>query len=308
MLLSSRKFMVNFFPIPVRLQAVPLSIQIGENLFIIFLLILLGLMLLFAGIIYQRGADNKKLLAQKKQLDEIILTKTKLLSIIGHDMRAPLNSIYNLIQLLKSDALEKEQQQLLLDNLSISTASSIETLNNIFEWGRSQLNPAKTEPRKLNLAFLAQTNFDLLFEIASQKNIRLLNNIPPHLNITGDLAQISFIIRNLLGNAIKFSFPGTQVEVCAEEAEGNLIHVCVKDLGVGISRENIQKILLCEEIFSTAGTANEKGSGLGLYLSREFIEQNGGKLSIRSEHGQGSEFCFTLPKVVSDLKPVAAGY
>lgn len=284
------------------------QVNFDLNLNFTLLMISLGLIIILIIILIQKINTNKKLTRQKELLDSHIQTKQNLLSIIGHDMRAPLNSIYHLIQLLKSDALTKEQQHELLNNLSIATVSGIETLNNIFEWGKSQINAGKYEPRKLNLNFLAQSNFELLSEMASQKNITLINQIPVHLNIIGDLGQLNFIIRNLLANAIKFSFPGTSVEISAREENNDLIKVSVKDFGTGISEESIKNILEKEKLFSTAGTANEKGSGLGLYLSREFIKQNGGTLSIQSELHQGAEFCFTLNKGADMLNEVGSGY
>ncbi|WP_026896888.1 sensor histidine kinase [Daejeonella oryzae] len=282
----------------------------GSNLLNINTLIIFGSWILILGlllIILNKSLKNKKLVSRKKELYEIISTKNQLLSIIGHDLRAPLSANHNLIQLLRTNALTDEERDLLLSNLSLSTASTVETINNIYEWGKSQLSSGQTEPRKLNLNLLAKSNFELLAEIASQKNITLINNIPADLVITGDLNQVSFIIRNLLGNAIKFSFPGTFVEISGEENGEEFIQVSVKDHGVGIADETIQKILFSEEVFSTTGTANEKGSGLGLRLSKEFIEQNGGKLSIKNNTDQGAEFFFSLRRSLN-LDKLSIGY
>lgn len=292
----------------VSFQILPLLQTSGLlNINTILLLFSFSAIAILAFLTIKRGSLVKKLALRKKELDEVVLTKNKLLSIIGHDLRSPLSANYNLIQLLKSDTLECEQRDMLLNNLSISTASTIETINNIYEWGKSQLSSGQTEPRKLNLNFLAKCNFELLVEIASQKNITLINNIPADLSIMGDFNQVSFIIRNLLGNAIKFSFPGTFVEISGQENGEDFIQVSVKDYGVGIAEEAIQKILMTEEVFSTSGTANEKGSGLGLRLSKEFIEQNGGKLSIKNHAEQGAEFFFSLRKG-NEFKELALGY
>jgi two-component system, sensor histidine kinase and response regulator len=297
--------MINILTLTPVLLSFLKGITLNSNTLFIFLSWMLISFLTL--LIIKRGLANKKLLVRKKELDEVILTKNKLLSIIGHDLRAPLSANYNLIQLLRADALKEEERELVLSNLSIATASSIETLNNIHEWGKSQLSSGQTEPQKLNLSFLAQANFDLLVEIASQKNITLVNNIPADLTITGDMNQVSFIIRNLLGNAIKFSFPGTCVEISGKENGVDFIQVSVKDYGVGIADEDVQKILAAEEVFTTIGTANEKGSGLGLRLSREFIEQNGGKLGIKNHVAQGAEFFFSLRKG-SNLRELNVGY
>ncbi|HYK75362.1 MAG TPA: HAMP domain-containing sensor histidine kinase [Daejeonella sp.] len=294
--------MANFYPFALSIFTAAINLNLALMIISLVLITLLIITLI------QKTNAHNKLSKQKEMLDSNIQIKQRLLTIIGHDMRAPLNSIYHLIQLLKSDALDKEQKHQLLDNLSIATASGIETLNNIFEWGKSQMNTQKYEPRKLNVNFLAQSNFDLLSEIASQKNITLINQVPVHLNIIGDLGQISFIIRNLLANAIKFSFPGTLVEISAWEESNDQIRICVKDSGTGISDIAIKRILEKEELFSTPGTANEKGSGLGLYLSKEFIKQNGGILYIQSQPQQGSEFSFTLKKGSDVLNEVGSGY
>ena len=287
------------------MQIGQLDIQFNNTTIFIFLSLVLVIFLL--SIIIKLYSVNKKLHNRKLELDQVILTKNKLVSIIGHDLRAPLSANYNLIQLLRADTLDEDERTMLLSNLSISTASSVETLNNIYEWGKTQFNSGQAEPIKLNLHFLAQSNFELLTEIASQKNITLINLIPTDLSITGDLNQVSFIIRNLLANAIKFSFPGTFVEITGKDNGEEFIQVSVKDYGVGIADESIEKILVSEEVFSTIGTANEKGSGLGLHLSKEFIELNGGRLSIRNNPEKGAEFLFSLKKGLN-RKKVNAGY
>ncbi|HEY1025455.1 MAG TPA: HAMP domain-containing sensor histidine kinase [Sphingobacteriaceae bacterium] len=265
-----------------------------EKQLLLFLVISGGALLtLFGFVIIQKHDTNRRLIEQKLELDRSNLIKDKLVSVIGHDLKAPLNSIYSLVQLLKDGSFNKEEEKDILEKLSMSTASGIEALNNIFEWGQSQLNDKASINEKVNLYSAVQSAFGLLHETASQKKIRLINDTTPDTFAKGNNIQTGFIIRNLVANAIKFSYPDSEVRVFAHESDQK-VKVCVSDSGIGMDKDDISKILTSSAIFSRPGTHSEKGSGLGLQLSKEFIQKLGGELAIQSKPGEGCTFSFSL--------------
>jgi signal transduction histidine kinase len=136
----------------------------------------------------------------------------------------------------------------------------------------------------------------LLFaESTKQKSIFLINELPPKLYVYADKAMISIVLRNLISNAIKFSFPGGKVLISAEENETGLTFQ-ISDSGVGISKESCQKLFRIDQNHTTAGTQREQGTGLGLILCKEFIEKHYGNIWVVSEEGKGSDFYFTIPR------------
>jgi signal transduction histidine kinase len=134
---------------------------------------------------------------------------------------------------------------------------------------------------------------DVFEKNAADKGVLLINNITGLCNVMADKNMIDLVVRNLTANAIKFCNKNDTVTITSEIINGKL-QVCIKDTGRGIEKKNIPK-LFGNEMFSTYGTANEKGSGLGLMLCKDFVEKNNGKIWVESEFGVGSKFCFTIP-------------
>lgn len=266
-----------------------------KQLLLILIICSAAILTLFGFMIIQKHDANKKLLDQKLELDRSNMIKDKLVSVIGHDLKAPLNSIYSLVQLLKDGSFNKEEEQDILDKLSISTASGIQTLNNIFEWGQSQLNDQEPTDEKIHLRSVVEATFNLLQETACQKRISLLNDVDTNIYARGNVIQTGFIIRNLVANAIKFSYQDSEIRVFLGNP-GSQVQIFVQDNGTGLANDDVAKILTSSSIFSKSGTHSEKGSGLGLQLSKEFIHKLGGRLFIESELGKGSTFSFTLSK------------
>jgi signal transduction histidine kinase len=167
-------------------------------------------------------------------------------------------------------------------------------INNLLDWALLQMDKLKIQPEKIELSSVVDQNFKLLSSL-HLKEMKMVNFIKPGLLGWGDMNMINLVFRNLILNAIKFSESGGAVEVSAKE-QGDFYVVGVKDYGVGISPE-IQKILFEKTSgYSTRGTANEKGTGLGLILCKEFVEKNGGQIWLESEEGKGSTFYFTIKK------------
>jgi signal transduction histidine kinase len=169
-------------------------------------------------------------------------------------------------------------------------------INNLLDWALLQMDKLKIHAEKINLHNLAEENFRLLRSL-HMKEIKMINNIPADTFCLGDLNIVNLVIRNLVLNSIKFTENGGSITADAKE-EGKDIVVSIKDTGIGIGPE-IQKIIFEKTAgYSTRGTANEKGTGLGLILCKEFVEKNGGKIWLESEVGKGSTFYFTIKKAL----------
>lgn len=242
-------------------------------------------------------ATNIQIKEKNLALEELNATKDKFFSIISHDLKGPLNSLTSFSSLLINHTahLSKEEIQMLAVDLDKSVKGLFGLLENLLEWSRSQSGNIKLNPEVLDIQDLINQCKQVLSKTAENKNIRLIT--PDYLNfsIMADRNSVSTIIRNLISNALKFTPQGGEVKVEAVESS-NMVLVSVSDTGVGMSEDVMDKLFRIDKKHSTKGTANEKGTGLGLILCKEFVEKNGGTISVESKEGQGSIFSFTLPK------------
>ncbi len=238
--------------------------------------------------------SNSKLKKQKKQLKKLNQNKNILFSIIGHDLRNPLTFFKSLVDLLTDESLsEKEAKKyLMLSNNVIS--STLTLLENLLAWANSENNSIFGKKSSFNLSKTTNKNIFLLKKIAEEKEINIINSIVSPVMVYANENMISTVIRNIINNAIKFSMKKSIIRILIKDNSEN-IEFCVKDNGVGIKKEEIKKIL-GSSYYSTAGTNNEKGTGIGLKLCKNFITQNDGKLKIISSLEKGTQICFTIPK------------
>lgn len=237
--------------------------------------------------------QNIEINEQAQQLRELNQLKDKLFSIISHDLRSPLGSLITLLNLTQQGYFTEEGFKEVIDELSKNVGYTSELLENLLKWAQSQMNGLKVMPSTFSLHSVAEGKFALYKEQAFAKGITLKNQIDPALTVYADNAMIELVFRNLIANAIKFCDRDSVVSASASISNGKVL-VSVSDTGLGISQENLKK-LFGREIFSTQGTSNEKGTGLGLLLCKDFINLNGGEIWAKSEEGIGSEFFFTLP-------------
>lgn len=245
---------------------------------------------------------NKELTSKKEQLEEneqklveINQTKDKLFSIIGHDLRGPIGAFQGLLQLFKKGELEQKEFLSFIPKLKSDIDHISFTLNNLLLWGQSQMNGSTTKPTVVNLEKIVNENINLLSEIALNKSIKVLNKVEQEALVWSDPDQIDIVIRNLVSNALKFTQKNGSVTVSAFEKKGYL-EISVQDTGVGIDQETQDKLFAKNSNLTTYGTNNEKGTGLGLNLCREMVENNMGSIWVNSIPGQGTCFKFTLPK------------
>jgi len=231
------------------------------------------------------------------QLQKLNATKDKFFSIISHDLRGPLNSLTSFSELLINhmDHLSRGEIQTLAKDLDQSVKGLYGLLENLLEWSRSQTGAIQFTPEPFDLSALLEENEGLLYAQAQSKRIALLSEAPHGVFVSAHKNSISTVIRNLISNAIKFTPQGgaIKLDICRDNGQ---IVVSVEDTGVGMDADAIEKIFRLDTKHTTAGTANEKGTGLGLILCKEFVEKNKGRLWVTSEPGKGSVFYFSLPE------------
>ena len=256
---------------------------------------------------YVRDITKRKLAEQKIELKNEELEKTnavkdKFFSIIAHDLKSPFNSIVGYCDLLVESVKDEEYDGIgkFAEIISQSSHRAINLLMNLMEWAQSQTGRMEFNPEHFEIKSLINET-ELLFEdIAVQKNIIISKVLPTITSVYADKAMIGTILRNLIANAIKFTESGGKIMISAEEKLNGLT-VWVADTGVGIPKNSIETLFSIDESYSTQGTNNEKGTGLGLILCKEFIEKHGGRIWIESNRDSSSEkkgttFHFTIPK------------
>jgi signal transduction histidine kinase len=221
--------------------------------------------------------------------------KDKLFSIIGHDLRNPIGGITQLLAMMEEGNFSAEESHELIGEMRKQGNVTLEILNALLNWGEAQLKGIHIKPSNFNLGESIRKNIIALQQQASEKSVIVTDNTPADLILYGDQNHFEFIVRNLLSNAIKFSHAGEDVEIAAElRPEANQVVFSIQDNGKGISPAQ-QEQFLRSEMDISYGTQGEKGTGIGLMLSREFIRANHGQIWLESEIDRGTTFYFSFP-------------
>jgi two-component system, sensor histidine kinase and response regulator len=237
--------------------------------------------------------QNEKISRQAAHLEELNATKDKLFAIIGHDLRAPINSLRMLLSMLKNQMISKEEFDVFMVKVQGGVEQVQLTLNNLLSWSSNQLTGMSTNTETVLVHAIVSENFDLLNEQAEIKSIALKNLIQSDCIVLADPDHLRLVFRNLVSNGIKFTNAGGTITVENFRENGHHV-IAVRDTGIGLSEQALQKLFQSAAIFSTTGTDGEKGTGLGLKLCQEVIEKNGGKIWVESEQGKGTVFKFSL--------------
>lgn len=274
-----------------------------------FLFALIGLGVIVAGLILymyllkrrsnkQLKVVNARVEEQNIQLQNLNATKDKFFSILGHDLKSPLNSLSSFSNLLINyfDSLSKEEIQTLAKDLDKSLKNLNSLLDNLLEWARSQTGNISFKPEPFDLTTVLNENKELLHSQAGNKQISIAQEQSTAITVSAHRHSITTVVRNLISNAIKFTPAGGQIKIRTSENHNDVI-VSIADTGVGMSESVIKNLFRIDSKHSTLGTANEKGTGLGLVLCKDFVEKNGGRLWVESKEGEGSIFYFTIPKI-----------
>ncbi len=246
--------------------------------------------------ITKRIEFEKALLDTQKKLEELNAQKDKFFSIIAHDLRSPFYSLLGFAGLLKDDFdnITDEEKKLYINNIITSLKNLLSLIDNLLTWARINLNRVNFEPELISLSYIIRTVIDSQKLGAENKSILINNNCPVDLKVFADANMIEAVIRNLISNAIKFTKKDGKIDVNVIETEEQ-VKIEVKDNGIGMESSTVSSLLKKSSVHSTSGTNNEKGTGLGLMICKEFIEKHNGTISIESKPGEGTIISFTLP-------------
>jgi signal transduction histidine kinase len=242
---------------------------------------------------------TKQLLEKNKQLEEMNELKTRLLSIVSHDIKSPLASLQSVLVLLGMDALSQDEIKNISNNLSGNIKKTMNFLESLLQWAKIQMQGIYPMPTLLIFSEILNEIIDFYIDAANVKNIQLVSEIAPDMKIYADKEMVKTILRNLIANAIKFSSENGKISI-THSLSNNFTTILVSDAGVGIAKEDLNKIFNISETFTTKGTHQEKGTGMGLAICKELVEKNGGKIWVESEVGIGSTFFFSLPSKATE--------
>lgn len=259
------------------------------------IIIILGSMYLLYRSSKQRKKMNRELEERRQELEELNDVKDKILAIISHDLRSPLASMKGLLYLLREDELSKNELNEMTAELEVSLNQNLSMMDNMLAWARQQMSGMAIDIGVVNAHEVSAEvveNFELQ---ADHKNLSLINKVPKDLRVKADYNLLKLILRNLISNAIKFSEEGDRIIISTSRQDDEIVFE-VADEGIGIPPATKQELFSFNQ-GSRLGTKNERGSGLGLQLCKEFVEKQHGEISMQSTVGEGSSFFFTLPQV-----------
>jgi signal transduction histidine kinase len=223
--------------------------------------------------------------------------KDKFFSIISHDLRSPFNGMLGLLEILADDYSDYSDEER-LNLIQASHASALKAFNllsDLLEWARLQNNKVHIENETIDLREVLKKNITLYLRDAEKKDISIRNSISQNTNVTIDVNSLTTIVRNLLINAIKFTPNGGSIELNSKQMQ-NHIELSIKDTGVGMTPDTIDRLFRLDENFTMPGTNNEKGTGLGLIICNDLLTLNAWKMNIKSEPGHGTTFKILIPK------------
>lgn len=242
--------------------------------------------------------NEQKIIKYSEELKELNASKDKFFSIVAHDLKSPFHGLLGLSRMIYEELHSMDESELRssLQILKESTESIYALIENLLEWSRLQTGKIKFQPAFQNMFMIVEDTRRLLNQNARMKNISLRNKLSYNCRVWGDSNMLHSLIQNLISNAIKFTPAGGTIEI-SELNSDDFIQFTVSDSGVGISKEDIQKLFILDSNFSKMGTEQEKGTGLGLVLCKEIVTIHGGKIFAESEIDKGTKIKFTLRKI-----------
>lgn len=275
--------------------------------YVALLLIFLSISFLFISwrLAKAQYSRNKALQALKISNE----TKDKFFSIIAHDLRNPFNTMLGFSKILDEnfDKYDTKEKKKFINIIHKGLQDTFKLLENLLYWSSSQRGIIGFNPEQINLYLISEKNIELLNQSAKNKFIKLINQIPENIYVDADKDMLSTIMRNLISNAVKFTPKGGEITIKARlttDDNNKYAEITIKDSGIGILKDIQTELFNIGENTSTRGTENEKGTGIGLILCKEFVEKHGGKIWIESEVGKGSSFFFTIPYKSENLDNV----
>lgn len=245
-----------------------------------------------------RKKAEEELKLKNKELQTSNAEKDKFFSILAHDLRGPMNGFLGLTGILADEveSLSADELKEIATTMRASADNVYRLIENLLEWSKMQRGTISFEPKSLFIRSSLTKSLELMKDSAHKKNIELLIRIPDPLVVFADIHMLETIFRNLVSNAIKFTYEGGSVEIAAEKESAEVIRFSIKDDGIGIGADLLDKLFLLTENKNRKGTRGEPSTGLGLMLCKEFVEKHGGRIWVESTEGKGSTFYFTLPR------------
>ncbi|MCL2074042.1 MAG: HAMP domain-containing histidine kinase [Marinilabiliaceae bacterium] len=241
---------------------------------------------------------NEMLERQITELEKKNLAKDKFFSIISHDLRAPFSSLLGFSEMLVyySEDYDKNEIKNYSNQIYAASMKLLSLAENLLQWSKTQLGTITYNPELTDINIVSDNVINALKLSIQEKDINIDVDFERGLTAYADSNIFSIVLRNLISNAIKFTKTGGTIRIRGYQKNDNEIEVEVKDNGIGMNKDHLDKLFQIDKHVSTAGTLNESGSGLGLILCKEFVEINGGIMSIKSEPGKGTAVMFTIPK------------
>lgn len=247
--------------------------------------------------ITERKNYEQKILEINKSLKELSLSKDKFFSIIAHDLRSPFHGLLGFSEILfnEIDNLSKEEIKEYSKYIHTLSKKMYDLVDKLLQWSQIQTGKIEYSPSNINISKLIKATLELFQTNISLKRISLTILLPDDLFVFADSQMIQSVFTNLISNAIKYTKPGGSIYITAE-VEDSTIAISVADTGVGMDKEDLDKLFRIEKTFTTPGTNDEQGSGLGLLITKELLEKNHGKIKVNSQKGVGTTFTVILPK------------
>lgn len=247
--------------------------------------------------ITKRKKDEKLIKEKNKELRNLNAVKDKFFSIIAHDLKNPIHHLqgFSELMLCNLDSYDRERKKYFLELINSSARHTYSLLEDLLMWARAQSGKVPFNPEELSCRDIVYQNIEMMKPSAEYKNISIYSDISEDLTVFADFEMVSTVLRNLLSNAVKFTKKDKKVTVGYERCINQKILLYVADEGVGISKDAQAGLFELDKHQSTHGTQEEKGTGLGLIVSKEFVERNGGEIWVESEEGEGTTIYFTLP-------------
>ncbi len=237
---------------------------------------------------------NEQIITQSTHIEELNNLKDRIFAIISHDLRRPFNNLNSTLKLLVAGSLSEQRIQTIIPLLIKSMSTVSELLDNLLQWSNTQLKGESIEYSTFEVNDLVQMQIELFETQVQEKQILLKNEINRNTTVFADKHLTDIVLRNLVSNAIKFCKEGGIVTISAKQLQDK-VEISVKDEGVGIVAENIEKVFQEKGKFTTLGTKKEQGTGIGLMLCKDFVEKQNGSIGVESKVNEGSRFWFTLP-------------
>lgn len=259
-------------------------------------LVIIILLWILAGNIYQRQKVQKALESSNKALEEIVRTKDKFFSIISHDLRSPFTGIIGYSHMLKSDldSYSKEEVKQFVTYINKSAENTYKMLDNLLKWARVQSGKMEPKPEVFELKDVLEMTQASFASTVTQKDLEFMCSCKETYDVYADRLMIRTVVHNIISNAIKFTPRGGTISLEVKK-ENNAVCLNITDTGIGMNKETLNNLFKVDKVTSTKGTEDESGTGLGLILAKEFIDINNGKIEVKSVQEKGTTFSIYIP-------------